>query len=204
MNTQTHVLLSSVLFTRSGVGMRARNIAAAGGGLLPDVPIFLMFLWSKLTGAPEMEVWEKWYFNPPWEGWFDMSHSFVLYWFLVMTGVAIVKWGGRFGDTGVILVIFALSALSHAIADFFLHVHDGHAHFWPLSDWRFSSPVSYWDPRYYGQYFSVAELMLGIGLCWMLFRRFRSKWIRAILLVTVMAYIAVPAYFIFVVEHHAG
>jgi hypothetical protein len=39
MNTQTHILIASALFTRSGVGNRARNIAAVGGGLMPDIPI---------------------------------------------------------------------------------------------------------------------------------------------------------------------
>lgn len=204
MNTQTHVLLAAALFTRSGVGNRARNIAAVSGGFLPDLPIYLMFLWSKIVGAPENEVWETWYFTSPWQVWGDVSHSFVLCWLLVMAGVGIVKWGGRYLDIGVILVIFALAALTHAAADFFLHVHDGHAHFWPLSDWRFSSPVSYWDPRYYGQYFSVAEILLGIGLCFILFRRFKGKWLRAVLLLAMIAYIAVPAYFILVIGHHSG
>ncbi len=119
-----------------------------------------------------------------------------------MAGVAIVKWGGRYADYGIVLVIFALAALTHAAADFFLHVHDAHAHFWPLSDWRFASPVSYWDPRYYGQYFSVFEIFLGLGLCFMLFHRFQARWLRAVLLLAMIAYIAVPAYFIFVIGHH--
>ena len=202
MNTQSHIIIASALFARSGVGNKARNIAAVSGGLLPDLPIFLMFLWSKIVGAPEIEVWEKWYFNPPWGTWIDALHSIPLYWLLVVAGILLVKWGGRLTKSGVILVIFAISAITHAMGDFFLHATDGHAHFWPLSDWRYSSPVSYWDPQYYGQYFSILEIVMGLGLCYVLFRRFHAQWVRAVLLLAIVAYIAVPAYFIFVVNHH--
>jgi len=34
----------------------------------------------------------------------------------------------------------------HALFDFPLHHDDGHRHFWPFSEFRFDSPVSYWDP----------------------------------------------------------
>ncbi len=202
MNTQTHVLIATALFARSGVGNRARNVAAVAGGFLPDLPIYLMFLWSKIVGAPEMEVWETWYFNPPWQTATDLSHSFVLYWLIAMIGVWVVKWGGEKSDRGVVMVIFALAAISHGLGDFLLHVNDGHAHFWPLSGWRFSSPVSYWDPRYYGQYFSIFEILLGIGLSVVLFRRFSGRIVRLVLVLCMAAYIVVPAYFVLVVGHH--
>ena len=204
MNTQTHILIASALFTRSGIGNRARNIAAVGGGLLPDIPIFVMFLWSKLTSVPEMVVWEEWYFSSPWQTIVDASHSIPLYWLLIMVSVVLVKWGGDRSSYGIVLAIFSLSALTHIAGDLLLHVNDGHAHFWPLSDWRFSSPVSYWDPRYYGQYFSVFEIVLGLSLCTILFRRFQGKITRSILVLAMIAYIAVPAYFVFVINHHSS
>ncbi len=202
MNTQSHVLLASALFTRSGVGNRARNIAAISGGFLPDLPIFIMFAWSKIQGVPEKMVWETWYFAPPWQTIVDASHSIPIYWLIIMASVFLVKSGGKNSDYGVVIVIFSLSALTHIAGDFFLHVVDGHAHFWPLSDWRFSSPVSYWDPRYYGQYFSVFEIIAGISLCVLLFRRFEEKFVRVILGLTMISYILVPAYFMYIVKHH--
>ncbi len=202
MNTQSHVLIASALFTRSGVGTKARNAAAIIGGFIPDASIFTMFIWSKIIGAPELEVWVNWYYNPPWRTWSDALHSFVVYWVIVMIGVAIARFGGTWLKTGVVMIIFALSAITHAAGDLFLHVKDGHAHFWPLSDWRFSSPVSYWDPNYYGRYFLVFEIFMAVILCTMLFRRFKGKIVRAILLLAMVAYIAVPAYFILIVKHH--
>ena len=202
MNTQSHVLLAVALFTRSGVGNRARNTAAIVGGFLPDLPIFIMFLWSKIQGVPEKIVWETWYFNPPWQTVIDASHSIPIYWLLIMVSVFLVKSGGRKYDYGIVLVIFSLSALTHIAGDFFLHAVDGHAHFWPLSDWRYSSPVSYWDPRYYGEYFLILEIIVGLYLCVILYRRFRGKFVRGILLLAMLSYILVPAYFIFIVKHH--
>ena len=36
---------------------------------------------------------------------------------------------------------------------------DAHRHFYPLSDYRFISLVSYWDPRHYGTVAMPAELL---------------------------------------------
>ena len=44
-----------------------------------------------------------------------------------------------------------------SIGDLPLHNDDAHRHFFPFSDWRFSSPVSYWDPQHYGYWASLVE-----------------------------------------------
>ncbi len=134
--------------------------------------------------------------------WIDAGHSFVVFCVLAMIAVVLVKVDGRYHRAGIILAIFSLAAISHSLGDFFLHANDSHAHFWPLSGWRFSSPVSYWDPQFYGQYFMIFEIVMGIAFCFVLYRRFPVNWVRLILSLAVLAYIAVPAYFIFVVNHH--
>jgi len=49
-----------------------------------------------------------------------------------------------------------------------VHHDDGHRHFFPLSDWRFESPVSYWDPAHYGHIFLWIELLLvAAGTVWL-------------------------------------
>ena len=50
-----------------------------------------------------------------------------------------------------------LSLLLHTLGDLPLHHDDGHRHFFPFLDWRFESPVSYWDPAHYGLWFSLVE-----------------------------------------------
>jgi hypothetical protein len=47
--------------------------------------------------------------------------------------------------------------LLHSLGDLPLHHDDAHRHFFPFLDWRFSSPVSYWDPEHHGQWVSLIE-----------------------------------------------
>jgi len=196
MNTQTHILIASALFSKSGSSNKARNIAAISGGLFPDLAIFVMFFWSKLTGTPEHVVWQQWYYHSQWQLTIDISNSLPLFLALLLIGTALAKGSKVKASYGIPLVIFSLAAITHLAGDFFLHVKDAHAHFWPLSDWRYSSPFSYWNPNYHGQYISIIEAIIGIGLAILLFYRFRGMAVRALLILAVVAYIAVPAYFI--------
>ncbi|MEQ9571409.1 MAG: hypothetical protein RLN95_04890, partial [Nitratireductor sp.] len=95
---------------------------------------------------------------------------------------------------------FSASALLHSLIDFLTHRADAHMHLWPLSDWRFRSPVSYWDPDYYGNWFGLFEAALGVALIVVLFRRYRALPLRAGLLVVLGLYVAVPAFFY--LTHH--
>ena len=196
MNTQSHILIAATLFAKPGKNNRSRNIAAIAGGLLPDLAIFVMFFWSKFTGVPEAIVWREWYFSPFWQFWIDIFNSAPLFLVVLAAGAILSKWGAKFSELGLVLVIFSLSAIAHLIGDFFLHVEDAHAHFWPLHSWRFASPVSYWNPQYYGNYAAAIEAIAGIIMAIALFRRSEAKWLRIVLVLSVAAYIAVPAYFI--------
>ncbi|MCP4238883.1 MAG: hypothetical protein GY770_35820 [Aestuariibacter sp.] len=189
MNTQSHVLIASALFSKSGTSSTARNISAVSGGLLPDLAIFIMFFWSKVTGTPEHTVWNEWYFNSKWQFVIDISNSLPLFITLLLIGSAIAKWYKKKAKYGLLLIIFSLAAITHLAGDFFLHVDDAHAHFQPLSDWRFSSPFSYWNPNHYGRTISMIEAMLGISLSILLFRRFGGMAIRALLILAVAAYV---------------
>ena len=48
----------------------------------------------------------------------------------------------------------------HSLLDLPVHNDDAHRHFFPLSNYRFISPISYWDPNHYGGIVSVVELLL--------------------------------------------
>ena len=56
------------------------------------------------------------------------------------------------------------SMLLHTLGDLPVHHDDGHRHFFPFSDWRFESPVSYWDSNHHGDWFSVFEISLVVLL----------------------------------------
>ena len=93
------------------------------------------------------------------------------------------------------LALFALAALAHLAADLPVHADDAHRHFWPLTDWRFHSPISYWDRDHHGGLASMAEAVLGVVLCVVLWRRFGVAWVRVLLALAALTYVAVPLYF---------
>ncbi|HMB47994.1 MAG TPA: hypothetical protein VKN63_06930 [Afifellaceae bacterium] len=89
------------------------------------------------------------------------------------------------------ILVLALSAIVHIATDFPLHVLDGHPAFWPVSEWIFQSGISYWDPHYYGNVISLAELALAGGLIVLLWLRFRSWMVRCVLLSAAFSYGAI-------------
>lgn len=69
----------------------------------------------------------------------------------------------------------------HTMLDIPTHHNDGPLILFPL-EWsvRFYSPVSYWDPRYFGREFALFELLLNLTLLGYLFgpglwRRLRRR-----------------------------
>lgn len=202
MNTQTHLLLATALFARPGRENRLRNAAVITGALLPDAVIFAMFAWSKLIGAPESEVWSDWYFNPPWLTVIDWMNSLPLFAAIALLGWLLRRGGPGLERVSTAILLFALAAITHLLGDLPLHVDDGHAHFVPFSQWRFASPVSYWDPRHYGNIVSMLELALGMALIVILWRRFCGWVVRTLLAFAVAAY-AIPYVWFVLLGGHA-
>jgi hypothetical protein len=61
-------------------------------------------------------------------------------------------------------VVFCASLICHSLLDLPVHHDDAHRHFFPLSDYRFISPLSYWDPSHYGQFVALAEVLVILAL----------------------------------------
>ncbi|MEL7117316.1 MAG: cobalamin biosynthesis protein CobQ, partial [Pseudomonadota bacterium] len=55
-----------------------------------------------------------------------------------------------------------------------LHNHDARMHFWPVTDWRFISPISYWQGSRGGDIVGAVEICLSAALLVYLFRRFKD------------------------------
>ena len=56
-------------------------------------------------------------------------------------------------------VLLLASMLVHCVFDFPVHHDDGHRHFFPISQFRFQSPVSYWDPNHFGKITGLIEIL---------------------------------------------
>jgi len=194
MMSQTHVLLASAILAKPGA--KLRNTAVITGAILPDIAIYGLLIWSKLQNIPEAKVWNELYWQDPWQTYTAAGNSVPIYGLLVLLGLAILRGIPGLFRLGVFAVFLAMAAFIHIAGDLPVHVVDAHRHFWPISDWKFISPVSYWDPNHHGRSFMVFEAILGLGLSGLLFKQFKNWAIRVTILICVAAYLAVPAYFI--------
>lgn len=185
MNTPTHLLVGAAAFARPG--QRRINTATLAGALIPDLSIFVLYLWSRVVeGEPAWRVWRVIYWSEPWQTISAISNSAPLWAFFTAAGlVARVPW----------IAVLGGAALLHVTLDFPVHSQDAHQHFWPLSEWRFNSPISYWDDANFGSYVAILEVALCLSLILVLIRRFPAPWVRVALGLALVSYAAVPAYF---------
>jgi membrane-bound metal-dependent hydrolase YbcI (DUF457 family) len=197
MNTQTHIIMGAALFGRD---IPRRAWIGALGGFLPDIPMIAIVIGLKIAGTPDQVIFDEMYWQNWWQITNGIAHNFWLWGGLLALSVfmrerlsaslaAIEGWS--------LSAVFAVSALLHVFVDFLCHREDAHMSLWPVTRWKFMSPVSYYDSEHYGRWFSLFEAGLGLVLAVLLFRRFRNVFVRAALGLAIFLYVAVPAYFIF-------
>ena len=168
MNTPAHLIFGAAAFSRPE--QKRSFLAAIAGALVPDLSLYLMVAVSILVMgiSPEI-VFRQYYYSDAWQSVFAVDNSFVL-WGLAL---ALAMWRGW-----KLAVVFASAALLHLALDFPLHTHDARQHFWPLTDWVFESPVSYWDNRAHAGVVGPAELAMSTGLCGYMLWRFKHWGVR--------------------------
>ncbi|MEO1720117.1 MAG: hypothetical protein AAFR23_07800 [Pseudomonadota bacterium] len=185
MNTVTHSLVAIACLSKPGE--TKRNAAVLLGSIIPDAWIFLFYGYNKLiVGHPSEHIWRTLYWQEPWTTLGAIFNSIPLYALIALVGlIAPVT----------TIAVFGAAALLHVALDFPVHAADAHAHFWPITMWRFQSPLSYWDPDHHGQIVSAVEAVVALGLGAILWQRFKSLAARLVLSGCVAAYLAVPIYF---------
>ena len=201
MMSQTHILVASALLAKPG--HKLRNTAVMIGAFIPDMAIYGLFIWSKLAGIDERTVWNELYWQEPWQTYTAAGNSILLYLILPIIGLVALRNAPVAHKIGLFLVFLSLAALTHIAGDLPVHVDDAHRHFWPISDWKFISAISYWDPQHHGSSFAILEALLGIGLSLLLFWRFKSWFARVPLMLLLAAYLLVPLYFAIQLGDHA-
>jgi len=168
MNTPTHFLVAAAILSRPDA--HRRNLAMAAGALTPDLSIFVFFAWTQIFTSLSMEqIWREAYWTEPWQLLGAISNSAPL----AIAAFAVSIWRKI-----PLLTVFALAALIHGVLDFPLHADDAHRHFWPLTDWRFQSPVSYWHASHHGRIGAAIEAVAFFVSCAVLWTRFHSRWVR--------------------------
>jgi len=150
VNTPGHAVVNLALLGRKERPELAPAILA--GAILPDLAIVAFYLWQRFVEhLPERTIWQVAYFQSAWQPVIDLLHSLPLAALGYAAARLLASAQGR---------AFFASLLLHSLADLPLHHEDAHRHFFPLSDWRFASPLSYWDPRHHGGVGAAAELLL--------------------------------------------
>jgi hypothetical protein len=153
------------------------------GAVLPDLPYCVVFGVSAVEHGPraiaDMRVWES-----LWRSWPVCAlHSFVPWGAVSLLYLSAVAWvpsrprRSRVAARAAAPVAASLGALlagwgSHVVVDMLTHRSDGYPIFWPLSDYRFPTPVSYWEPGYHGRLFAlVCDGAMALALLWLGWQR---------------------------------
>ena len=205
MNTQTHVLMGALFF---GKPLPRLAFAGAAGGIIPDLPMYVIIGSLRMQGYSLDRIFGEFYWLPWWQIANAVGHNFLLWGILALvSGLLLLKnrnksTGYASGNSAALLFAVSASALLHSVIDFLCHRDDAHMHFWPLSEWRFRSSVSYWDPAHYGTWFSFFEAGLGLAMAVILFRRYKGAGIRIVLALAIAAYVAVPAFYFWSLSGH--
>lgn len=181
MNTPSHVILNLAILGRRS---RSRlNSPIFWGALLPDLAMFGFYGWAKLiANMDETTIWRDAYYDPFWQDVFDVGNSIPLALLVIALALLVRSRRPQWQTTSIVMIFLASSVILHCLADLPLHVDDGHRHFWPLSNFRFESPVSYWDPDHHGDIVALGEfvlVLLASGRVWQLLR---SRWARVLLI----------------------
>ena len=143
---------------------KGKTLAFVLGALFPDIPTYVFFVVCGLIlQIPSNILWDTMYFNSYWSIPITLTHSFIIWPFLIAIssyfGLKFLKW-------------FSISALFHSIVDFAVHTDDAYRHFYPFSNWKFNSPISYWNSAEYGQYVSLFDSVIVLGLLVFLYQKY--------------------------------
>lgn len=183
METYAHSFFTWALAKHGVRSGRSAGIAGAVGAALPDVPsvagtayyvgaAYLSEGWGSMSSEGVLSAI---YFTGPFGATGSALHSIVPVAALLGIYAALRAW--RF-DLPKVALWLLVGWAGHAVADFLTHAGDGaRPLFWPISDWEWRSPVSYYDPDHYGVLFMFAEhglILLVVAL--LLFRRL---WLRS-------------------------
>lgn len=149
-------------------------MAASIGAIVPDAMMFVFYAVEKLVlQSSEKQIWSERYFASAWQNIFDSFNSIPI----VMIALGIAWWTNHRWS-----FVFLASMLIHFALDLPLHHDDGHRHFFPFWDWRFASPISYWDPKHFGIPAAIGEVVLS-GIAWLaVFPTEKRFWARAMLI----------------------
>jgi len=187
MNTPTHALINWTI-AKSITKVKVPKSAVLLGSIAPDIPLYFLSiggaLWFRyVQGWEAREIGRHmfgylFYNDPVWISLHNCLHSPLF----VLVVLSILFWRNQENFLGRWWPVFFASCLIHTLVDIPVHHDDGPLVFWPLNwSYRFSSPISYWDPKHFGRETMAFEACLFLVLAgfnlfsWNRNRRSESK-----------------------------
>ena len=153
MRTYSHAILTYAALRRLGTPAAT---AASLGAVLPDLPAIAGAAWlaaNRLGGFSrgefEKEVCGRSAFAGP-----DAALHSVLPVAIAALGISLLL---RRGKTRTVLLPFVLGWACHVAADVLTHGSDARPLLWPVSSYRFESPLSYRERDRYALPFTLIE-----------------------------------------------
>lgn len=185
MQTYSHLLITAVFNEKlKEKGVAVASKALLFGSITPDIPLvfitigfvtYTQFINPVGTGDGSfIESYDQLYFtNLYWIASHNLFHAPLLLFLYGGIGFWRMKKGNGWGR---MLLWFAIGCGLHSTIDIFTHVHDGPVLFFPFNwTYRFSSPISYWDPEHGGNIFAPLEHLLDVGILIYLFVKWRRR-----------------------------
>ncbi len=170
MQTPSHFLLTAVLAKKTpSLTHTNSKVLLLVGSILPDLPLILLTV--------GYELYYRWFATPPTQGsimvylHFDLffndpiwiiSHNFFHSLVINFVLLAVGYWGMQLEQRWARLLFWlTVGTLFHTVIDILTHHSDGPLLFFPLNwEYRFPSPISYWESAYYGRPFRIFEYSL--------------------------------------------
>lgn len=175
MHTPGHAIINAALLG----GLLGHEGAIVLGAIAPDLPIFALYARERLRGTPEQTIWSVHYQRPGWLATIHGAHSFPL----AALG-ALAAWTAGLPA----VAVFFVSVFVHALGDLPVHAIDAHRHFWPFSQFRYHSPLSYWDTRFHARGVALVEALLVLAASLALHRRGASPAVLGLLVAVNLGY----------------
>lgn len=182
------------------------------GALLPDISLFVMFGYAQIIDVPNDVIWSEMYYSDFWQTLGAISNSAPIFcmsslacWLIIQRSMQSPNLtlrsarnrlqGKQAISTAFAILVLSLASLLHVATDLPLHNDDGHPHFWPFTNWIYSSPVSYWDAEHYANFWVPLECTLGLTLVVIAWRKTQHLWIKGLLFMVGLSYPAFTLFF---------
>ncbi len=153
------------------------------GSIAPDVPLYFLsfggiYYFRNVLGWEDERVFhhlfdDLYFKDPVWIALHNFLHSPTM--LIALFGLAIMLKRIRL-QLGRWFCFFFGACMLHSIVDVLTHHDDGPVLFFPLNwNYRFASPVSYWDRNHHGGWFMVCEVLLDVAMLMFITWNWRNR-----------------------------